>query len=362
MTRRSFETRLVRLRELAGLTRGEWVLVSDLDDIRYLSGFSGSNGWLLVSADRTHLITDGRYVEQATAETEFDVVEARSVSDMIAAVAERVDGTLLFQSTKVSVELHAMLSREVSSLRGVGSSFVELRRAKDDDEIAVIERAVAIADRALAAVCPQIEAGCTERDVRDELDYTMRRLGADGPSYDTIVASGPVNSARPHHRATDRQLEVGDALVVDVGALVDGYHSDLTRTFFIGECPDELRRRYDLVRQSQNDGILRVGPGVPCRDVDEACRKVFRAAELEDDFVHGTGHGVGLVIHEEPFLGRTSGSSLRARDVVTVEPGLYRVGIGGIRIEDLLVVSEVGSRVLSTFPKDLTCLPSRPTI
>ena len=354
--------RLGRLRELLSVAAGDSILITDLNDIRYLTGFTGSNGWLLVTESTARLITDGRYVEQARSQTEVDVVEARTVADMVTAVDRDRSVRLTFQSSQVSVDLFDRLKSVTDHLLPIGSRLADLRRAKDPTELAAIERAVRCADLALADVCPSIDDSMTEKDVRDELEYRMRRHGADGPSYDTIVASGPVNSARPHHRPSSRRLEEGDLIVIDVGALVDGYHSDLTRTFALGGCSDELRERYEIVRESQRRGVNAVRAGARARDIDEICREVFRSHDLEDDFVHGTGHGVGLVIHEEPFLGSTSSATLSAGDVVTVEPGLYRVGLGGVRIEDLLAVNETGSRVLSTFPKDLICLPSRPTI
>ena len=354
--------RIGRLREILSFVAGDSILITDLNDIRYLTGFTGSNGWLLVTESTVRLITDGRYVEQARSQTDVDVVEARTIADMIAEIDRDRSVRLMFQSSQVTVDLFDRLKSVTDQLNPIGSRLADLRRAKDPTELAAIERAVRCADLALADVCPSIDDSMTEKDVRDELEYRMRRHGADGPSYDTIVASGPVNSARPHHRPSSRRLEEGDLIVIDVGALVDGYHSDLTRTFAVGGCSDELRERYEIVRESQRRGVNAERAGARARDIDEICREVFRAHELEDDFVHGTGHGVGLVIHEEPFLGPTSSATLSAGDVVTVEPGLYRVGLGGVRIEDLLVVDETGSRVLSTFPKDLICLPSRPTI
>jgi Xaa-Pro aminopeptidase len=354
--------RVGRLRELLAIGPDDGVLLTDLNDIRYLTGFTGSNGWLFASDSSLRLITDGRYVEQARSQCSVDVVEARTIVEMISVVQRWATTRLLFQSSQVSVDLFERLKTVSAALVPIGSKLADLRRAKDPSELACIERAVRIADRALAEVCPMIDDSLTEKDIRDELEYRMRRHGADGPSYDTIVASGPGNSARPHHRPSARRLEEGDLVVIDVGALVDGYHSDLTRTFAVGSCDDVPRARYDVVRESQARGVAAIRSGVPARDVDEACRAVFRSNGLEGEFVHGTGHGVGLVIHEEPFLGSTSTAVLSAGDVVTVEPGLYRVGLGGVRIEDLLVVEETGSRVLSTFPKELICLPSRPTI
>ena len=189
----------------------------------------------------------------------------------------------------------------------------------------------------------------------------MRRLGADGPSYDTIVASGPDNAARPHHAPGTRRIVEGDTVVIDVGALVDGYHSDMTRSYVVGDPTAEQQEIYDLVLEAQLAGLGAVREGVAARDVDAVCRDIFDDAGHLDWYLHGTGHGVGLLIHEDPFHSPTSTQELLDGDVVTVEPGLYRSGFGGFRVEDLVVVTESGCRILTETPKESPCLPSRPS-
>ena len=189
----------------------------------------------------------------------------------------------------------------------------------------------------------------------------MRRLGADGPSYATIVASGPTFAARPHHETGRRTIVDGDLVIIDVGALVDGYHSDMTRTFVVGEPTTQQAEIYELVRQAQAAGLKAIRPGVAAADVDEACRAVFRDTGFADWFIHNTGHGVGLDIHEDPFSSPVSEATLLEGDVVTVEPGLYRDGFGGVRIEDLVSVTATGCALLTHVPKDAPCLPSPPT-
>ena len=238
------------------------------------------------------------------------------------------------------------------------------RRSKDDHEIALIERACSIADAALAEVAPMLAdppPGLTEAEVRNRLEMRMRELGASGPSYETIVATGPVNAALPHHRPTATVIERGHTVVIDVGALVDGYHSDMTRTFVVGEPSTRQREWYELVLAAQLAGLAAVRPGVTGAELDAACREVIAAAGMADLFVHGTGHGVGLLIHEDPYANRVSDAVLQVGDVVTVEPGVYRGDFGGIRIEDLVVVTSDGCRVLTTSPKDSPCPPSPPT-
>ena len=188
----------------------------------------------------------------------------------------------------------------------------------------------------------------------------MRKAGADGPSYDTIVASGE-NAALPHHRPTSRTIVEGDSLVIDIGALVEGYHSDMTRTFLIGECPPEIVKMYEVVREVQRLAVEMVRPGVVCGSIDSWCREEFARRGFAELIAHSTGHGVGLLIHESPWLRAGGAEQLQPGQVVTVEPGLYRVGVGGVRIEDLLVVTQTGHTVLTHSSKESPCLQSPPT-
>jgi Xaa-Pro aminopeptidase len=343
------------------------LLVTDLTNIRWLTGFTGSNGWVLLRPDGIVLGTDGRYADQAAAQLEAAGVEAtvrigyshqHLVEELVTAAAglEAVGA----EAAHVPFAEWQRLASELP-LRSADGIIESLRRIKDAGEVARIERACKIADGALAAVAPMLAERPTEADVRDELEYRMRKLGADGPSYETIVASGPTHAARPHHRPTRTVIEAGHTVVIDVGALVDGYHSDMTRSFVVGDPTPEQREWYDVVLASQLAGLAAVGPGAGARDVDAACREVFRQAGLLEHYLHGTGHGVGLLIHEEPYHSRTSTDELLVGDVVTVEPGLYRGGFGGIRIEDLVTVTSDGSRILTTSPKDSPCPPSPPT-
>jgi Xaa-Pro aminopeptidase len=213
----------------------------------------------------------------------------------------------------------------------------------------------------LSEIAPRLGDGLTEAEVRNQLEVRMRELGASGPSYETIVATGPTNAALPHHRPTDTPIEEGHTVVIDVGALYDGYHSDMTRSFVVGE-PSALQRElYELVLDAQVRGVEAVAAGLSTKELDAVCRDTITAAGYGDWFTHGTGHGVGLLIHEDPFVGRASELILQVGDVVTVEPGVYREGFGGIRVEDLVVVTSTGCRSLTKTPKDSPCPPSPPT-
>ncbi|MHB1130337.1 MAG: M24 family metallopeptidase [Ilumatobacteraceae bacterium] len=341
------------------------LLVFSPENIRWLIGFTGSAGTLVVRPDEIVLVTDGRYIEQARAEAkssgvEIVVREARSNSDHLDVLANVLStgSACGFDPAEVTVENFEIYSRAFATkLVPVSGLVVQLRRIKSDAEVARIEAAAAAADRALADVEPMLTDGVTERDIRDELEYLMRRHGADGPSYETIVATG-VHGARPHHRPTFGRISKGDAVLIDVGALVDGYHSDMTRTYLIGDVDPVLADMHQVVCEAQQLGLSMIAPGVLCSDVDQVCRQYITERGYGPEFVHGTGHGVGLQIHELPWLRKDFSEPLQAGEVVTVEPGVYRGGLGGVRIEDLVLVTPIGHRVLTQSQKDHLCLQS----
>jgi Xaa-Pro aminopeptidase len=344
------------------------LVIFDLNNIRWLTGFTGSAGTLIVQPGEMVLVTDGRYGEQARAQLAASGASARVVVGASVAALRSAMEQSLGSTQHVAVDPSEITHAQYQSLREqtpanlvmIGGIVPQLRRRKSAAEIARMRRAAACTDAALAECVPLLAQRPTERDVRDELEYRMRRFGADGPSYDTIVATGP-NGARPHHRPTSTVIEEGHLVVIDVGALVDGYHSDMTRTYLIGEVDQSLRHMHDVVRESQLVGLAAVRAGVAAGDVDKACRDVIVAAGLGDEFIHSTGHGVGLQIHEQPWVRTAITEPLHSGEVVTVEPGVYREGLGGVRIEDLVVVADTGCDILTTSPKDLSCLQLAPT-
>ena len=359
--------RIEALRARAADAGFDGVLVTDLTNVRWLTGFTGSAGALLIAPDAATLVTDGRYRDRAA-----DEIGASGAAAVVSVGFTQPEQHQLLVDAAgglahIGAEAASLTHRRWTTLAAdlpiadIGTSISEGRRVKDAGEIARIEFACRCADAALAEVAPMLGDGLTEADVRNELEYRMRRHGADGPSYDTIVATGPDHAARPHHEATGRTIVEGDTVIIDVGALVDGYHSDMTRSWVIGEPTDQHTELYDLLLDVQQAGLGAVAAGVAAREVDSACREPLIEAGYGDWFLHGTGHGVGLQIHEDPFESRVSTQTLVAGDVVTVEPGLYRVGFGGFRIEDLVEVTDGGCRVLTRFPKDTPCPPSRPT-
>ncbi|MFM7893326.1 MAG: M24 family metallopeptidase [Actinomycetota bacterium] len=351
-----------------GSAQPDTLVVFDLNNIRWLTGFTGSAGTLIVRPDEMVLVTDGRYGVQSRAQIEASGAAARVVVGTSAAVMREGMEQALSRSRAVAVDPSEVTHAQFEALRGqtpaalvaLGGVVQHLRRRKTPAEIARMRRAAACTDAALAECVEMMGDRPTERDVRDELEYRMRRHGADGPSYDTIVATG-ANGARPHHRPTSTVIEEGHLVVIDVGGLVDGYHSDMTRTYLIGEVDPVLRRMHDVVRESQLAGLAAVRAGITAGDVDKTCRDIIADAGFGGEFIHSTGHGVGLQIHEQPWVRTGMPEPLQPGEVVTVEPGVYREGLGGVRIEDLVVVTDTGCDILTATPKDLSCQQLAPT-
>jgi len=362
----SLSGRAGRVRERFGDV--DALLVSDLTNIRWLTGFTGSNGWVVLGHDSLTLVTDGRYGAQAVQQMEAAGVEGHVQVGLNGALLQTIAeacagyGRIGFEAAHVSFQAHGQYAGAIAGELVPVVGVVEgPRRRKDPAEIEAMATACAIADRALAEVAPLLGDGLSEAEVRNLLEIRMRELGATGPSYETIVATGPRNASLPHHRPTSTRIERGHTVIIDVGALVDGYHSDMTRTFVVGEPTARQSELYELVLRAQVAGVQAVAPGVRTSDVDAVCRGIIAEAGYGDWFTHGTGHGVGLLIHEDPYLSRVADATLQEGDVVTVEPGVYREGFGGIRVEDLVVVTSDGCRVLTSSPKESPCPPSPPT-
>lgn len=359
--------RLAGLRSVFESEKLDALLVTSRANVRYLTGFSGSAGTLVVTATRALLVTDGRYAEQAVAEIAAAEVEAEVATGESATRLGTIDGAVAglrrvgLEADDVTWGTKRTMTDAFSSFSTGGGFFVptrglveRLRRVKDAGEIARIERAADIADVALAQVKEKLLERLTEAEFALELDYEMRRRGADAAAFSTIVASG-ANGSRPHAAPSTKRIEEGDVVVVDFGALVEGYHSDMTRTFSVGPLRSaELSDVLDAVLVSQRAGVRTTRAGVPARDVDAACRSSLESDGYGPLFVHGTGHGVGLEIHEAPDVRKGSADILEEGAVITVEPGAYLPGVGGVRIEDTLVVTATGARPLTKSTKDTT--------
>ncbi|MGH2830948.1 MAG: M24 family metallopeptidase [Actinomycetota bacterium] len=329
------------------------LLVTKLVNVRYLTGFSGSNGQLLLG-DEDVFFTDSRYQEQSSHQVpdcRREIFDARSSWERI---AENLTGI-----TRLAIEAHHMTVSAAGKLRAAigDATIVEtenmvegLRSVKDAGEIERIRRACAIGDEAFAEMLGRLREGMTELDCAAELEEAMRRAGSEGLSFPTIAAFGE-QAAEPHHEPTERALRAGDMVKLDFGATFEGYHSDMTRTIAFGKPSDEMRAIYDAVRAGQQAGVEAVRAGARTGDVDEASRAPLRAAGCE--YGHATGHGCGLEVHEAPTVRNGGEDILAAGMTVTVEPGVYVPGLGGVRIEDLLAVTDDGFEILTASPKEL---------
>ena len=357
-----------RVDRLAAIDATEFQLVLRPEDIRWLTGFTGSSAHVLFqrSSRTAFLFIDGRYVERAQDEIKRS---GAPVEISLASTRDAVDDFIrsLVNGHEVAVDLshitaarYAELSNKISVV-AYSTPFDSLRRIKDDGEIELMARAAAIADNALQSVVADGIYGQTEKQVRNRLDALMRENGADDVGFDTIVATGP-NGARPHHEPTDALIEAGHGVVIDFGAEVDGYRSDMTRTIRVGQWSPEYLHMFQIVKEAQLAGVHAVSAGVVGSEIDAAVRSVFRREGLEHEYVHGTGHGIGLYIHEEPIFSPRCSAVLGVNEVVTVEPGLYRGGVGGVRIEDQVVVTGSECRILTLSPKELSCPRSPQTI
>lgn len=353
--------RVIMLRERLAAAELDGVVVTNLTNVRYLCGFTGSAGILVVTDDDLVFLTDGRYTEQCSQEIGASGTGARIeivAGEPDAAAAENVrrSGAIRIGMEENSLSWAAHTKWNETLLADLqvlpsGSIIEGLRLVKEPAEVVRIRTACEIADRALDAIRSDLVNGPTEIEFAMTLDSTMKRLGAADISFETIVASGP-NGAMPHHRPGDRRLIDGDLVVIDFGSLVDGYHSDMTRTIAIGDIGEERRTMFDVVRTAQHAGMEAVAAGVQAAKVDVACREVIADAGWAEAFSHGTGHGVGLDIHEEPRVSSRSDAILEPGHIVTVEPGVYLPGLGGVRIEDTVLVTETGCDRLTRAPKD----------
>ncbi|MGH2652520.1 MAG: M24 family metallopeptidase, partial [Actinomycetota bacterium] len=335
------------------------LFVNRLVNIRYLTGFSGSNAQLLLTDGEGAFLTDTRYEEQSRREVP-DLARRIYTGEFVAAFrdpwAEAGSPRVGFEAAGLSYKTYEELGAiEGIELVSVADVVDRLRWSKDEEEIAVIEGAQRITDDAFDHILGELKEGVTEREVAVELEEFMRRGGAERVAFDTIVAFGE-QAAEPHHHPTDRVLGSGDVVKLDFGCFLHGYHSDMTRTIAFGDPGPELREVYGLVHRAHLAGILAVREGAVGGTCDEAARRVIRKGGFGDRFGHSLGHGVGHEVHEGPYLRREGDDLLPEGAVVTVEPGVYLPGAGGVRIEDMVVVTSDGCRPLPRSPKELLVL------
>jgi Xaa-Pro aminopeptidase len=333
------------------------LLVTKLANVRYLTGFSGSSAMALLTPAESVFFTDGRYDEQSRHEVP-DLTRVASMENLAAAIRDHLRrlgiGRVGFERHAVTVaQLERWQERfDGVELAGIGEEVERLRWSKDEEELELLRSAQEATDGAFENILDLLVVGITERHASAQLELAMARHGADGLSFDPIVAFGE-HAAEPHHRPCHRALAEGDVITMDFGAKVGGYHTDMTRTVAFGEPATELRKVHDIVAGAQQAGIDALRPGVAGGDVDRAARSVIDDAGYGDRFTHGLGHGVGLEIHEGPSLRRDGDDVLPAGAVVTVEPGVYLPGMGGVRIEDAVEVSEDGPTVVGSSTREL---------
>ena len=350
--------RVQRLRQRLADEEIEALFVSAPENRRYLSGFTGSAGYLVITQEHAILATDFRYWEQVGRQSrDFELVKLTQgdIKSWLPPVLQRVkSGSLGFEASNVSYALHDLLKQTVRSLkpgqrptlRPTYDLVEALRVLKEEPELDIITRAVEIADRAFEEVAAGLETGITERQIAWLLEKSMREQGAESTSFDIIVASGP-NAAIPHHRPTDKAIQLGEPIIIDMGARLEGYCSDLSRTVCLGRPDDPFKRVYDLVLGAQETAIAAVQSGMSGHDGDKLARDVIEKAGHGDQFGHGTGHGVGLLIHENPRVSRNAPNELADGMIFTVEPGVYLPGWGGVRIEDIVVMEHGRARDLT---------------
>lgn len=331
-------------------------LFLDMKNIRYLTGFTGSDGALLLEPEQAVILIDGRYTTQAREQVRnAEVIEYR---DKIAGITGYLDcrtiKVLGFEASATSYETYARLKEKNPQILLLPESDdIGIRSVKDEGEIALIREACEIASRTLISLREFIKPGIREREVALELEHRMRQNDAEGASFPTIVASG-ANAALPHASAGSRKFMPGDAVVIDFGAIYEGYHSDETYTFFLGHASSQQKEFYEIVKEAHDRAIAAVKAGVACCDIDRIARGYIEEAGAGNYFSHGTGHGVGLDVHEPPRIAAPSKAILEAGMVVTIEPGVYLPCQWGIRIEDTVLVKKDGCELLTNIPKDFT--------
>jgi len=349
-----------RAQQQVAMAGADAALITSGPNVRYLTGLASSNAALLLPAGGTAVLaTDSRYALAAERDCpDVELITERFIEPRLAAeMPQRGLRTVAFEAHEMSVERHAGLAAKAEgvSLVPFGRKIEELRTVKDPSELELLATACRITGQALADLFSLIRPGLTERQLAAALDARMADLGAERPAFDTIVASGP-NGAIPHHAPTDRPMRRGDLITMDFGAQYGGYHADMTRTVALGEPAGWQREIYELVAAAQRSGLDAARPGADVGDVDAAARDLIRDAGHGDHFQHGLGHGVGLEVHEAPMLGYGRTGKLASRVPVTIEPGVYLPGRGGVRIEDVLVVGADGTGLLTTTTRELLVL------
>jgi len=333
------------------------VLIKNLENIRYLSGFTGSSAMLLITKGKNFLLTDFRYIEQAKHESSgFDIIKVDDYYDALLTLVKKFNIKKLgFESAFVSYEQYEKIKKTIEDIVLIPTKEIveQFRMIKDDSEIEIIKQTVSIADKSWNEIIKRIEAEMTEVELAIELEFIMRKFGAESKAFDIIVASG-FRGALPHGVASNKIMKHGDMVTIDFGAKYKGYNSDMTRNFIIGKPTKKQLAIYEIVLEAQLAGIDKAKPGVYAFEVDKACRDIIKRYGYSDYFGHGTGHGVGLSVHEAPRVSQKEKSTvLEPGMVITIEPGIYLPDWGGVRIEDMILITSGGCEVLTKAKKNL---------
>jgi Xaa-Pro aminopeptidase len=350
------ENRLDKVKNLLGKAGLDACTLLGMENIFYLTGFRGSDGMLLVTKGDVLLMTDSRYVTYAREVVKgLVIIEVRGRTNPLSELCNKYGIRRLgFDSSHTTYNVYKRWGESLPNvdLVPLEGEIEDIRARKDPDEIQAIVKAIDVSTDAFRQVFDRIRPGLTEKEVANELDYVMRQLGADQPSFKTIVASGP-RAALPHAEPTDKTIERGETVIIDFGAQVDGYCSDETCTIRVGEVSSRLEEIYTVVDQARNKGLEKIKSGTPVKELDMIVRGFIQEAGYGDYFRHGVGHGVGIAVHEAPTINGLGEGLLEENMVVTVEPGVYVPNVGGVRLEDMVLVTEGGPKVLTHLRKDV---------
>ncbi len=353
-------TRISKLREMLPSYEVDGILITSATNRRYISGFTGSTGYVLIGAKKAAFITDFRYVDQAKVECPaYEIVDNQR--KMNQALKEKLEEfgirRLGFEQDFVTYSQYDSFTQLTTNVKWtpIAGLIEELRLIKDESELVKVKKAIEIADNTFSHIIGVIRPGITEEDVALEMEFFMRKQGASGVSFDTIVASG-VRSALPHGRASNKVIQEGELVTLDFGAIYEGYVSDVTRTVAVGEISEQLREIYEVCLRAQLAGVNNIKAGITGKEADALCREVISEAGYGEAFGHSTGHGIGLDVHEGPNASSISDYILKPGMLLTVEPGIYLSGIGGVRIEDDILITEDGNEILTKSTKELIIL------
>lgn len=355
---KNFSERIIHVRKILSANKADGLMFLNMNNIRYLSGFTGSEGILLAGWDKTYLFVDGRYTSQAERETRnIQITECMDkVEAVTGVIRKRGMNRIGVEDDAITLAMYQQLTERCPKQKfsALADQLRMLRACKDDEEIALMQKAAEIASAAVRSVIHQVKPGWTEKETALALEIAARKSGADGMAFETIVAAGE-NSSLPHARPKDRKLKKGDFVVIDFGVRYKGYCSDETCTIAFGNLTDRQKNAYQIVKEAHTRALETVVSGIAASEVDRCARSAF-GKKYSRYFVHGTGHGVGLDIHEAPRLSATSRDILKPRMIFTIEPGLYIPGLWGIRIEDTVLLKENSCEKLTKMDKELIIL------